>query len=161
MLESVLQYLNNFFVIPGGIYEDEYSIQEGSITLPFLVDGQYFRIVGSVFNDGVYQYPISNLKDETFTGAIWALAIPSSLISIVDEIKAWDEKNGSAGPYNSESFGGYSYSRATNASGMAVGWQDIFAAKLSPWKKLKNSPAAKPVIRAFPSACCEANPWRC
>ena len=103
MLETVLMYLNNWFVV--GRYDDTYTIEDGGIALPFLVDGQYFRIVGSLFNDGVYQYP-AELTDETFTGSVWELAIPKALLSTVDEITAWTAKNGDSGPYTSERFGG-------------------------------------------------------
>ena len=132
MLETGLMYLNNWFVV--GRYDDTYTIEDGGITLPFLVDGQYFRIVGSVFNDGVYQYP-AELTDETFDGSVWAMAIPKALLSTVDEITAWTSKNGDGGPYTSESFGGYSYSKATNSKGLPVGWRDVFAAQLALWKK--------------------------
>lgn len=33
-----------------------YTIENGIITLPFLAENQFFRIVGSKFNDGVYIY---------------------------------------------------------------------------------------------------------
>ena len=78
MLETVLMYLNNWFVV--GRYDDTYIIEDGGITLPFLANGQYFRIVGSLFNDGVYQYP-ADLTDETFTGSVWALSLPKALLS--------------------------------------------------------------------------------
>ena len=158
MLETVLMYLNNWFVM--GRYDDTYTIEDGGITLPFLVNGQYFRIVGSLFNDGVYQYP-AELTDETFDGSVWALAIPKALLSTVDEITAWTAKNGDSGPYTSESFGGYSYSKATNSKGMAVGWRDVFAAQLAPWKK----PAgiwqyANPNPHMTPPEPHKDNPWR-
>ena len=35
---------------------NDYTIENGRISLPFLIDGQFFRIVGSHFNDGVYVY---------------------------------------------------------------------------------------------------------
>src|SRR5699024_9933803 len=109
--------------------DDTYTIEDGGITLPFLQNGQYFRIVGSLFNDGVYQYADAlGLTDETFDGSVWALAIPKALLSTVDEITAWQAKNGDSGPYTSESFGGYSYSKATNSKGVAVGWRDMFSA---------------------------------
>lgn len=94
MLETVLMYLNNWFAV--GRYDDTYIIEDGGITLPFLANGQYFRIVGSLFNDGVYQYP-AELTDETFTGSVWALAIPKALLSTVEEITAWTAKTGMAG----------------------------------------------------------------
>ena len=158
MLETVLMYLNNWFVV--GRYDDTYTIEDGGITLPFLVDGQYFRIVGSLFNDGVYQYP-AELTDETFDGSVWAMSIPKALLSTVEEITAWTAKNGESGPYTSESFGGYSYSKATNSKGMAVGWRDVFAAQLAPWKKPAGSwQYANPNPHMTPPEPHKDNPWR-
>lgn len=158
MLETVLMYLNNWFVM--GRYDDTYTIEDGGITLPFLVNGQYFRIVGSLFNDGVYQYP-ATLTDETFDGSVWALAIPKALLSAVEEITAWAAKNGDGGPYTSESFGGYSYSKATNSKGLAVGWRDVFAAQLAPWKKPAGSwQYANPNPHMTPPEPHKDNPWR-
>lgn len=158
MLETVLMYLNNWFIVDR--YDDTYTIEDGGITLPFLVNGQYFRIVGSVFNDGVYQYP-AELTDETFDGSVWALAIPKALLSTVEEITAWTAKNGDSGPYTSESFGGYSYSKATNSKGMAVGWRDVFSAQLAPWKKPAGSwQYANPNPHMTPPEPHKDNPWR-
>ena len=116
MLEQVLMHLNNWFLVPGGIHEDAYTIKDGSIALPFLQNGQYFRICGSVFNDGLHRYPAADLTDEAFEGTVWALAVPQAVASLADEIAAWETKNGAAavGPYQSESFGGYSYTKATD-----------------------------------------------
>ena len=136
MLEQVLMHLKNWFLVPGGIHEGTYTIEDGSIALPFLLDGQYFRIVGSVFNDGLHQHPES-LIDETFTGSVWALAVPKSVIDLAADISAWQEKNGDAGPYASESFGGYSYTRATDAkTGGPVTWQSAFRHRLNQWRKI-------------------------
>ena len=139
MLEQVLMHLKNWFLVPGGIHEGTYTIEDGGITLPFLANGQYFRICGSVFNDGLHQYPASDLKAETFEGTVWALAVPQSVIELASEIESWQEKNGDASvsPYQSESFGGYSYSKATDsASGGAVTWQTAFRSRLNAWRKL-------------------------
>ena len=139
MLEQVLMHLKNWFLVPGGIHEGTYTIEDGGITLPFLANGQYFRICGSVFNDGLHQYPASDLKAETFEGTVWALAVPQSVIDLASEIEAWKTKNGDASvsPYQSESFGGYSYSKATDsASGGAVTWQSAFSSRLNAWRKL-------------------------
>ena len=139
MLEQVLTHLNNWFLVPGGIHEGTYTIEDGSITLPFLQANQYFRICGSVFNDGLHQYPASDLKAETFEGTVWALAVPQAVIDLASEIEAWQKKNGdaSASPYQAESFGGYSYSKATDsASGGAVTWQSAFRSRMNAWRKL-------------------------
>ena len=139
MLEQVLMHLNNWFLVPGGIHEDAYTIKDGSIALPFLENGQYFRICGSVFNDGLHRYPAADLTDEAFEGTVWALAVPQAVASLADEIDAWETKNGDAavGPYQSESFGGYSYTKATDThTGGAVTWQSAFRSRLNAWRKL-------------------------
>ena len=139
MLEQVLMNIRRWFPVEGGIHSGTFTIEGGGITLPFLADGQYFRICGSVFNDGLHQYNVLDLTDETFTGTIWALAIPKAVIELADEIQKWQEKNGEASvsPYQSESFGGYSYSKATDAeTGGAVTWQSAFKQQLSAWRKI-------------------------
>ena len=139
MLEQVLMNIRNWFTVEGGIHSGTFSIKDGGITLPFLVDGQYFRICGSVFNDGLHQYPTSDLVDEEFSGVIWALAIPPAVVDLADEIQKWQEKNGevASSPFSSESFGGYSYSKATDAeTGGAVTWQSAFKQQLGAWRKI-------------------------
>lgn len=139
MLEQVLRHLNNWFLVE--IHEGTFTVENGSIALPFLLTNQYFRICGSVFNDGLHQYPVIDLTDETFTGTVWALAVPKAVIDLSVEIEAWQEKNGEAvaSPYQSESFGGYSYTKrsAGNDSGALNGWQDAFKSRLNDWRKLK------------------------
>lgn len=105
MLEQVLRHLNNWFLVE--IHEGTFAVENGSIALPFLLTNQYFRICGSVFNDGLHQYPAADLTDETFTGTVWVLAVPKAVVLLAEDIAAWEEKNGEAvlSPYTSESFG--------------------------------------------------------
>lgn len=139
MLEQVLRHLNNWFLVE--IHEGTFTVENGSITLPFLLTNQYFRIVGSVFNDGLYQDPAVDLTDETFTGTVWVLAVPKAVVALSEDIAAWEEKNGEAvaSPYQGESFGGYSYTkRSAGSDGSALnGWQDAFRGRLNDWRKLK------------------------
>ena len=139
MLEQVLMNIRNWFPVKGGIHSGTFTIKDGGITLPFLANGQYFRIIGSVFNDGLHQYPAAGLVDEEFSGAILALAIPPAVVDLADEIQKWQGKNGevASSPFSSESFGGYSYSKATDAeTGGAVTWQSAFKRQLSVWRKI-------------------------
>ena len=138
MLEQVLMNIRNWFTVKGGIYSGTFTIEDGGITLPFLANGQYFRICGSVFNDGLHQYPEDDLVDETFNGTIWALAIPKAVIDLADEICKWQEKNGEAasGIYQSESFGGYQYSKQTESDGGQVTVWSVFRKRLNQWRKL-------------------------
>lgn len=138
MLETILMHLNNWFLVPDGVHEGTFEVKEGGIVLPFLASGQYFRICGSVFNDGLHQYPAEDLTDETFTGTVWALAVPRKLVALADEIKTWADKN-QPSAYTSESFGGYSYSKATGSSGQPAGWQDVFRQQLNPYRKIREN----------------------
>ena len=141
MLTELCAELKNYFLHDElkDIHQGEYTISDGGIDLPFLLNGQYFRIVGSVLNDGVYKYPASGLKDETFVGAVWAMAVPPSVIALANEIDSWNEANAEmlSSPYTSESFGGYSYSKASGISGGgAYTWKDQFSSRLSKWRRL-------------------------
>lgn len=139
MLNEVLDYLNNYFIKDA--YYGEFSIVDGKLAdVDFLSDGQYFKVCGSVFNDGVFQYPAYGLIDETFSGELWALAIPPAIISLAHEISDWQTKYGEAvaSPFQSESFGGYSYSKGSAGSdGGSSGWKSSFGSKLNRWRKLK------------------------
>lgn len=126
MLTRLCSMLHNWF----NIHDDEdihagtYTIENGSIgSLPFLKSGQYFRIVGSALNDGVYKYPIAPnsetpaLTDETFTGAVWAMFVPTDVVKLAEQIEAYNARvaelaaaEANRKGFSSEAFGGYSYS---------------------------------------------------
>ena len=141
MLEQLLRHLHNWFLMEVDgkeqIFTGDYEIKGGGMDLPFLQPNQFYRIVGSVFNDGLHRYcdPEDYLQDETFTGAIWALAIPTAVINISREIDTWQQANALT-PYQSESFGGYTYQRATGRNGKTATWQDVFAHRLNAWRKI-------------------------
>ena len=110
-----------------------------------LQNKQYYRIIGSVFNDGVHRYDTDDLEPETFTGSVWALAIPKVVIKLAEDIAAWRTKYEAAdstamSPYMSESFGGYSYSKGSAISGTGTGgaasWRTTFASRMNTWRKL-------------------------
>ena len=137
MLEQILRHLNNWFLV--GVHEGTFAVENGSIALPFLRECQYFRINGSIFNDGLYQYPASGLTDESFSGTVWALSIPKAVQTLADEISAWQGKNAEIleSPLSSESFGGYTYTKTAGSNGASVGWQDVFRSRLNDWRKIK------------------------
>ena len=138
MLTEICEELRNWFVVPNGVHIQTYTISGGSIApLDFLQEGQYFRIVGSVFNDGVYQYPATSLTDEVFEGAVWAMRVAPAVIALAAEVGEYNKSDaGKASPFTSESFGGYAYTKATDASGAPIGWQKAFASRLNQWRKL-------------------------
>lgn len=142
MLSDLCAELRNYFLgdePQRQIHTGTFTIENGCIApVDFLSDGQYFRIVGSALNDGVHQYPAAWLSDEMFAGAVWAMSVPPSIIALADEIKAYCESD-AAKPviYASESFGGYSYTRATGADGGAPTWQAVFAKRLNPYRRMR------------------------
>lgn len=134
MLEKMCAECRNYFI--KDIHFGTFKIESGAIEpLDFLQEGQYFRIVGSVLNDGVYQYPSSDLVDETFDGAVWAMSVPPSFIALSAEIKDWQDKDGKPSAYTSESFSNYSYTKATNAKGQVATWKDVFAPQLNQYRR--------------------------
>ncbi len=154
MLETVCAHIHNYFCTPENVVRGAWTIQDGAIDLDGIVlEGQYFRIVGSALNDGVYLYPVQpteegeepTLLDETFTGEIWPMKVPRAVLEIVSEIEAWQAKYGAAmaSPYQSESvIGVYSYTKAggNTTKGMmgdADGWKTVFQSRLNPWRKLR------------------------
>lgn len=137
MLEQVLGHLNNYFVVKDGVHRGKYEISSGSLDLDFLQTNQYYKIVGSVFNDGVHKYTgTEELVDEVFEGEIWAMAVPKAVVDLSTEIGAWCVEHPST-PYASEAFGGYSRALATSGgTGAPVSWQDVFRGRLNVWRKL-------------------------
>lgn len=148
---EVCQYLKNWFTKNQAQYFGQITIENGALSETYgLKVGQYFRIIGSADNDGVYQYPITTLADETFDGAIWGMSLPKAFIALLNDIEAWKAKFNSLdtqdgrqvmSPYNSESFGGYTYSKSNGGSGDTARdksgtWQGVFGARLQPWRKM-------------------------
>lgn len=144
MLDRICGFIHNFFTADEDKHAGTYTIENGSITLPFLVVGQYFRIVGSALNDGVYLYgDSSELTNETFTGEVWAMKVPRAVRDIATEAAALEASNADKlnGPYTSESvIGAYSYTKSSAASGGVDGWlfgkDGIFGSRLNQWRKL-------------------------
>lgn len=132
MLYELCAEVRNWFVSEkhNGIF----TVKDGNMPLDFLQDGQYFRVLGSVYNDGVYQYP-AVLTDEVFEGQIWAMRVPPAFIALSGEIDEYIAKNAES-PYTSESFGDYSYTKATNKNKTPLTWRDVFASRLNAWRKL-------------------------
>ena len=143
MLTEICGYLHNWFCEDSDIIIGTITVGDGSIAVPYgsIQPGQYIRIVGSVFNDGVIQYGTDELVDETFEGAVWPMKVPKAVIAIAEEITQWQEKYGgydnkSMSPYNSESFAGYSYSKSGGDATTQSGWQSVYSSRLNPWRKL-------------------------
>lgn len=147
MLTQICAEIRNYFSSERDRIIGDFEIVDGNIVPPVsILDNQYYRIVGSVFNDGVHKYGDASdiLVDEPkFHGAVWLMRVPEDVINLATEIAEWQNKNGDvlASPYQSESFGGYSYSKASGGStaGGGVsdyGWKNAFASRLNRYRKI-------------------------
>lgn len=138
MLEELLRALRNWFVRDKAT--GRIRVEGGALVPPeglALADGQYIRVTGSVFNDGLHRWPCTGMADEEFVGTVWALAVPRAVLDLADEIEAWQTEHTEEldSPYASESFGGYSYTRV-GGDGSPITWRQQFKARLDPWRKL-------------------------
>lgn len=150
LLDEVCGYINNFFVTkPNGIKRGTFTIENGTLSVDFLKEEQYFRIIGSTFNDGVYRFHANDLVDETFVGEVWAMAVPPAVIALINEIEAWNSKYGNINsvnmsPFASESFNNYSYTKSSSnrtngengSTSAVIGWRDVFGNRLRRWRKI-------------------------
>ena len=129
-------------------FEDDYTIAEGVLSTldSSILTGQYIAIYGSVLNDGIWKVGASGAitsdmtgvtaQDETFTGTVYPLKVPPDFVSLATEITAWRTAMKEASPYTSESFLGYSYSKAQKQGGGNIGWQQQYADRLTPYRKM-------------------------
>lgn len=109
-----------------------------------LFDGQFYRIEGSVFNNGVHQYGSDDLIDESFEGSVRAMAVPPAVIALLGKMNDWEEKYSEKvmSPYSSEDISGvYSYTKAQGSSASGGGSPtvtafDMFAQELNKWRKI-------------------------
>lgn len=131
MLTELCQELHNWFCYDEDKVFGTFTIENGIITPNCgLQDGQYYRIVGSTFNDGVHCHVPYDLKNETFEGAIWKMRVPEAVVELDKRIDAFRAKHAET-PFISESFGGYSYTRDKETT-----WRTAFSSDLNKWRKI-------------------------
>lgn len=136
-------------------YEREFDIVGGAIAGIQPKAHELVIIKGSANHDGLWKVEAGAddsavlvdadaLGDETFVGKVFLVSPPLVFRDMCEGIDKWLEKNPDS-PMTSESFGGYSYTRATGAHG-AVTWQEAFAPALSmyrmPFDDLEGEPYA-------------------
>jgi len=149
MLGEICASIKNYFTYAVDINIGDWSIVDGAISPALVIPTDYIRIVGSRRNDGVHKRNKDGefeLVDEDFHGGIWIMSPPADFLALAEEIAAWQEKNGNLdspamSPYNSESFGGYSYSKSggsnNGSSSAGADWQSAFASRLNQYRRIR------------------------
>lgn len=149
MLNEVCAEIKNYFTWEGDKHFGDFAIVGGQITPSIDLPTDYIRIVGSHLNDGVHKVSDADLVDEgTFHGAVWIMSPPADFLALVSEIESWQEMNGKAdstamSPFQSESFGGYSYSKASGSGNAESGgasvptWAGAYANRLKLYRRIR------------------------
>lgn len=138
----------NYFPV-STIEHGNFKIEDGIIAVQqsYLI-GQHIYIPGatqgrgSILNAGVYlvsddKITLTGARDEAFAGAVCSLAIDQDFLDLAAEIETFEENarnDKNRGMLTSESFGGYSYSMATTASGVAASWKEVYASRLNSYR---------------------------
>ncbi len=74
-------------------------------------------------------------RDEAFCGRVFCLRPPLNFLSLAEEAEAYRNK-APVGPFLSESFGGYSYTRASGSGGRPLAWQDALRPQLNAYRRM-------------------------
>ena len=146
MISQVCAEIRNYFTYDSDKHTGTFKV-EGGVLVPFVeIPAGYYAVFGSRKNNGVHK-DTDVLKDEgEFDGSVWVMSVPDDFLALVGEIEDWQKKYGgvdseSMSPFSSESFGGYSYSKAagsTSGGANAVtSWQGVYAARLNRWRRAR------------------------
>ena len=134
---AVMRHIRNYF--DRGYRYGDFTIIGGALTPA--PDSAYVYIAGSVLHDGVWalsgdmlQGVPDGLRDESFSGRVYELHPPDDFLRLCGEISEYDDKN-PVGALQSESFGDYSYTRAS-VQGGAQGWQAAFRPQLDAYRRM-------------------------
>jgi hypothetical protein len=129
-------------------FEGDYTIATGVLSTldTSIKTGQYIAIYGSVLNDGIWKVGASGAitsditgvtaQDETFHATVYPLKVPPDFVLLATEIAAWRTAMKESSPYASESFLGYSYSKAQRQGGGNITWQQQYADRLAPYRRM-------------------------
>lgn len=142
-LTEICASIKNYFC--RDIKTGTFTLVSGTAPLTEILNGQYFRIVNSALNDGVWcntNEDLKQLRSEIFNGEIWLMAVPRDFEELCNDIAEWRKKNEAVesvnmSPFTSESFGGYSYSKSGTSSGNgATTWKTQFAKRLNTYRRI-------------------------
>ena len=148
MVGEICAEIKNYFVGEGDIHIGDWRISGGQVSPIINFPTDYIRIVGSRLNDGVHKRGENGfeLVDEDFHGSIWIMSPPADFLALAAEISDWQDKNGGVdsanmSPFQSESFGGYSYSKGSGGSSAGSSsvptWQKQYASRLKIYRRIR------------------------
>lgn len=150
LLNTVCAEIKNYFTFEKDKHIGDFAIVDGLIIPSFDIPTDYIRIVGSHLNDGVHKRGENGFEliDEAkFHGAVWVMSPPADFLELIAKMEAWEAKycnidSKAMSPFNSESFGGYSYSKSGGGSGSGAssGAADaigLFSRQLNQYRRIR------------------------
>ena len=143
-VSAVMQECRNYFV--DSFLDADFVIQDKTITtiagtrLDMLaLAGQFVAISGSILNDDVFRvkddYTLDGMQSETFGGRLYFLRPSKGFLALCDSIAEFDVKT-PVSTVVSESFGNYSHTNATGQNGAVLGWKEVYASNLIPFRRM-------------------------
>lgn len=147
MLSRICVYLKNYFETERII--GDVVISDGVITVDGveveLADGEYFALFHEHYAYGVFQNGADYVEDNSFRGAVWRMDVPDSILDAMKWALEWEAKNGNPddnanSAFNSESFGGYTYTKAQSSMstiGSTVFNNAKFKSMLAPYMRIR------------------------
>ena len=147
MISQICADIRNYFTYDTDKHPGTYKVQGGVLVPSISMPTEYYAVFGSRKNNGVHK-TTDVLNDEgEFDGSVWVMSVPADFLALCDEIASWQAKYGGVdseamSPFNSESFGGYSYSKAagsatSGANAAASTWQGVYASRLNRWRRVR------------------------
>ena len=149
MLSEVCAEIRNYFTYETDKKRGIFKIENGQIIPNVEFKTDYYAVFGSRKNNGVHKVTDTLADEGEFRGSVWIMSIPADFLALVAEIEDWQKKYGGVdseaqSPFNSESFGGYSYSKSAGATlrsdgtmTTATGWQSTYAARLNKYRRAR------------------------
>lgn len=128
-------YTHNFFDSEDDPITGPFSFTPDTIPAG-VVQGQYFLVCGSVFNDGIHLAGDGDLTAETFNGTVQPMRVPPAFAALAAKITDYDAALPSGGVYVSQSFNGWSGTMATGSDGLPADGLTRYRKEINLWRKL-------------------------
>ena len=136
-IPDIMREIHNCF--PVATLDGPWEISGGVLSpADRLPDSGWIALEGFGELDGVHLLEagrtLSGAPDGRWTGRVWLLSPPEDFLKLCRQIADWAQKQPDPS-VQSESFGAYSRTSLT-VSGRPLGWQDVFATALRPYRRM-------------------------
>ena len=132
---ELCRHLHNYFDARDDPVAGQFTFTPDTIPSG-VVQGQYFLVCGSIFNDGIHKAGDGDLTAETFTGTVQPMRVPPDIVALAKKITDYDAATPGGGRYVSQSFNGWSGSMATGTDGLPADGLTRYRKELNQWRKL-------------------------